>query len=345
MKPSVKRKKTSVQTRQPKVGSWKISESLSPAAATTWVDPPNAPRAVVAAPVYNKADFLPAALESLLAQSYENFALLVVDDRSTDATPEIVEQYARRDARVFSFRNPERLGMIDNKRRCFSLARELFPEAPYFAWGSDHDYWRREWLAALIDVFEETPEAVCAYPKSIRIDEHGRVIRRPWSFETRGVRSPARRMRMCCSGLASGFMVYGLYRAEALEQIDTMSHVIEPDRLLLYELALLGEFVQVEDVLWERRFGGISNPARQRASFFPSGRAPWYTWLSPWLTHVGALFWRYAVLGKGKPEVGRLRALALIPQFVLATLANRAHRKAVRVRNRPRKRARLHSTA
>jgi len=294
---------------------------------------------VIAVPVFNKADYLESALDSLLSQSYENFALVVVDDASTDATPEILRRFGERDARVFLYRNPERLGMIDNKRRCFALARELFPDAAFFAWGSDHDRWRSGWLQALVDELDRNPDAVCAYPKSVRIDEHNLVISKPWSFDTRGVRRRGKRLRMSCSRLASGFMIYGLYRAAMLERVRTMRYVIEPDRLMLLELSLLGEFVQVPDILWERRFAGLSNPARQRAAFFPSGKAPWYTWLSPWVTHLGVMFWRDVVHGEGKPEYGRLRAFGLAFQFVGATVVTRVRRKLVKVKNqRKRKR-------
>ena len=54
-------------------------------------------------PVYNTASYLPACLDSVLAQTFADFELLVVDDGSTDASPTICDDYARRDARVKVF--------------------------------------------------------------------------------------------------------------------------------------------------------------------------------------------------------------------------------------------------
>ena len=54
-------------------------------------------------PVYNTASYLPACLDSILAQTFADFELLVVDDGSTDASPAICDDYARRDARVKVF--------------------------------------------------------------------------------------------------------------------------------------------------------------------------------------------------------------------------------------------------
>ena len=54
-------------------------------------------------PVYNTASYLPACLDSILAQTYADFELLVVDDGSKDASPAICDDYARRDARIKVF--------------------------------------------------------------------------------------------------------------------------------------------------------------------------------------------------------------------------------------------------
>jgi glycosyltransferase involved in cell wall biosynthesis len=320
------------------------SEPATADASRAWQTPPTAPTAVIAVPLFNKADYVRQSLDSLLGQSHENFALLLVDDSSTDETWSIVESYAARDARVFAYRNSERLGMIGNKQRCFALAQELFPKARYFAWGSDHDLWRSDWLAELTDALDGSAEALLAYPRSIRIDEQGEVIRRPWEFDTEGTTSPRARLRVSCERVASGFMVYGLYRAAALARVGVMRRVLEPDRLLLLELALLGQFVQVQGILWERRFGGLANPARQRAGLF-GGRAPWYAWLSPWLPHAAAIFWAYAVRGAGKPEFGRLRGLGLSFEFLWTTIVTRTRRRIKKERDLRQRRRRAAAQA
>ena len=107
-------------------------------------------RVVIGAILFNHADELREALESVLAQTYEDFALLLVDDQSTDETPAIAGEYAALDARVTYIRNAERLGMIGNSVRAFDLARERHPDAEYFAWSSDHDLWHPRWLQQMV---------------------------------------------------------------------------------------------------------------------------------------------------------------------------------------------------
>lgn len=53
----------------------------------------------VVVPTYNYAHFLPAALDSVLAQTYRDWECIIVDDGSTDDTPAVADAYARRDSR------------------------------------------------------------------------------------------------------------------------------------------------------------------------------------------------------------------------------------------------------
>lgn len=75
-------------------------------------------------PTYNGAKYIRETLSSILEQSYEDFRVLVVDDRSEDATLDIVETFA--DSRIKIHRNPERLGIPGNWNQCVSLAEGEF---------------------------------------------------------------------------------------------------------------------------------------------------------------------------------------------------------------------------
>jgi hypothetical protein len=95
--------------------------------------------------------------------------------------------------------------------------------------------------------------------------------------------------------MVSGDMIYGLFRTSALPQDRLYLPVLAPDRLLLSELALSGEFVQVEDVLWRRRFVGLASLARQRRAFWPDSRPPLTTRLPWWIVHTVIAARRYGV--------------------------------------------------
>lgn len=68
------------------------------------------PKVTVLLPVYNGASFLKESIGSILNQSYKDFELLVIDDASTDASPEILDSF--RDSRIRIIRNTENSGLI-----------------------------------------------------------------------------------------------------------------------------------------------------------------------------------------------------------------------------------------
>ena len=213
------------------------------------------PRAVFGIPAYENAEHLPEALESLLAQTRRDFAIVVADDSSSHGPAEIVERYAARDVRIVYRRNPARLGMVANWRAAFHLARESYPAMELFAWGSDHDVWHPRWLAELVAALDAEPEAVVDLPAQL---PHRRRGSRGAGRRGRSTPALSRRRRagsqLAVEGMSAGNMVYGLFRADALAAAGIFRSVLAPDRLLLTELAVRGRFVQVADVLWYRRF-------------------------------------------------------------------------------------------
>ena len=277
----------------------------------------SAARVVFGAPLYNHAADLPEALESLLTQSYRDFRLVCVDDQSTDATSEIVRTYADQDPRIVYTRNPRRLGMIDNWRRAFELALEDTPGAEYFAWASDHDVWHPRWLHALVAVLDRYPETVLAYPRNRRIGPDGVMTdKRPWTFETAGVDELRIRFRLTMRHMSAGNMIYGLARVQSIRRAGVFRHVLVPDRLLLMELALDGQFRQVPEILWFRRwYGPIFSLRRQRRAFFPAGR-PLYAYVPWWISHATVLTWTLGIRGDRRPLIGRSTGVRLGARYL-----------------------------
>lgn len=77
----------------------------------------------VCIPTYNYAAFLPEAIESILAQRYTDFELVIIDDNSTDDTRAIVQSYLERDPRIRFSVNPGNVGMVQNWNLCLDQAR------------------------------------------------------------------------------------------------------------------------------------------------------------------------------------------------------------------------------
>lgn len=81
------------------------------------------PKVSILIPTYNGAAYLSECIESVLAQTYQDWELLILDDCSSDDTIKIAQSYARRDPRLSVEFNPKNLGLVGNWNRCVQLAK------------------------------------------------------------------------------------------------------------------------------------------------------------------------------------------------------------------------------
>jgi glycosyltransferase involved in cell wall biosynthesis len=100
----------------------------------------------VALCTYNGEKFLPEQLDSILAQSYKNLEIVIVDDGSTDKTIDIINAYAEKDKRIKLFRNETNLGFNKN----FEKALEL-TSGEHIAISDQDDIWLPQKLQRLLD--------------------------------------------------------------------------------------------------------------------------------------------------------------------------------------------------
>lgn len=279
------------------------------------------PRVVLGMTLHNNARHLPRALDSLLAQTYTDFALLMLDDASTDETEAIARGYAGRDSRLQYARHTSRQAMIATWRAVADTAMSAHPSAEYFAWVSDHDVWHPRWLERLVRALDADPGAVVAYPVTQRITADGAEIDKgPRLFdmvESAGIRE---RWAAFCRSVGAGDMVYGLMRAAALRQAGIFRTVLRPDRLLLAELILQGRVRQIPEVLWFRRQAHATSVARQRATLLPAGTAPWWFPVAPWLQHSVVLWREYAVANPPPLPLTRRDWLAMLLRYQVTYL-------------------------
>jgi glycosyltransferase involved in cell wall biosynthesis len=85
--------------------------------------PVTSPLVTVCVPTYNGVEFLREALDSVCSQSYTELEILIVDDRSSDGTLDILDSYRNKDNRVRVQQNAQNRGLVGNWKRCVELAR------------------------------------------------------------------------------------------------------------------------------------------------------------------------------------------------------------------------------
>ena len=206
------------------------------------------PRVSIGVPVYNGERFLEEALDSLLAQTYADFELIISDNASTDRTENICRTYTAKDRRVRYFRNTRNVGVELNFNHVFELST-----GEYFKWASADDLCKPEHLALCLDVLDNDDTVVLAYPKTRFIDENGRAldINDPgWDL-----RSEAAHQRLRYVIRASHWVNphYGLIRASELAKTRLMPAYPGGDYRLLAELSLRGKFAEIPQYLFFRR--------------------------------------------------------------------------------------------
>ena len=109
-------------------------------------------------PVYNGARFLKDSIDSVIAQTHQNWELLILDDCSTDETPEIAKEYQATDSRIQYYRNEKNLKLPGNLNKGFSLAK-----GEYLTWTSDDNRFRPNALERMLEVLQEKKVGlVCA---------------------------------------------------------------------------------------------------------------------------------------------------------------------------------------
>lgn len=84
------------------------------------------PEVSVLMPVYNGAEYVERAADSILRQTLKNLELIIIDDGSTDDTWTVLEKLAERDKRVHLFRNNNNVGIPGTSNRALSLAKGRF---------------------------------------------------------------------------------------------------------------------------------------------------------------------------------------------------------------------------
>ncbi len=231
------------------------------------------PRLSIGLPVYNGENFLAESLDALLGQSYEDFELIISDNASTDATPDICRRYEKRDSRIRYVRQLRNIGCAPNHNFVIEQARgELFKTA------SHDDLYARDLLRLCIDALDEHPQVVLAHSWSAVIDSTGAVTELvEYSVDTAAPRAPERFRSMLFDGW--GDDEGGVIRMDVLRRVALHASYHFADRTFTTEIGLHGPFYMVPDWLYFRRHhagqGGARSTVRARCANLDPRRADW----------------------------------------------------------------------
>lgn len=184
-------------------------------------------------PTYNRARGLERALESVLRQSERDLEVIISDNASTDATPQLVEQAAARDPRVRFVRQRVNMGLTANFNAVLRAAR-----GRYVMVLADDDWLDEDYLARCRAALEADPALALACGSAVY---HGPEDH---SFAGRDITlldpDPKRRVRRYFGTVTDNVCIYGLIRRSLLDRVLPMRNCLAGDWLLIARLAFLG---------------------------------------------------------------------------------------------------------
>jgi glycosyltransferase involved in cell wall biosynthesis len=266
----------------------------------------------VGMPVFQGEAFLAEALDSVLAQDFGDFEVLISDNASTDGTEDISAEYVRRDTRVRYIRNERNVGAARNYNQVVHLTT-----GRCFKWAAHDDRLAPQFFSRGMDVLESDASVTLVYSITADIDRDGNELTRYRAGNYASSSDPVMRAADIIQRPSPCYETFGIVRRDALERTKLIGPYRSSDRTLLLELALQGRFYEVDAVLFLHR----QHPGR--SVHLPSSEMR-LRWFDPEATGPGYPTWRLgreylaAIMRSGLPPKDRLRTMALIPGWTAA---------------------------
>ena len=101
-------------------------------------------------PVYNAEKFIGETIESVISQTYTDWEMLILNDRSTDSSYEIIQKYAQKDKRIKAIDSEKNIGVVEGRNRLIDEA-----DGEYIAFLDSDDYWKEDKLEKQIEFMKK----------------------------------------------------------------------------------------------------------------------------------------------------------------------------------------------
>jgi hypothetical protein len=217
------------------------------------------PLVSIGLPVFNGEALLDDTIRSVLAQSFEDFELIICDNASGDRTAELCRDRASGERRIRYFRNLHHVSVATNYNLAFSHAR-----GRYFKWLAQDELLLPSYLERTRSVLDQRADVVLCNTLMCRIDPAGKALGQHDSALHRAdLPGCAARFAWMVSGLPSCADFFGLIRTESLRVSLLHGSYSGARRALLAQLALRGRVAQLPAPLLQMREYPHRQPAWQ----------------------------------------------------------------------------------
>ena len=219
----------------------------------------------IGVPTYNGESTLGKTLESLECQSFKDFTVMISDDNSTDGTLDIIKSFCNKNDNFSYTVNKSNLGMFANCNKLFSNSN-----SKYFGWVPQDDLREKDFLKECYLGLESNNKSVLAYAQTgVRYKKKNILMHINTIDSISNIKDPYYRY----TNLTKNFhdsIVYGLIRSKALNETSLWKNLNGSANRLIFELCLLGEFIQIKKVLSYYYGMGLKNRHDAETEFFRS---------------------------------------------------------------------------
>lgn len=209
----------------------------------------HAPLLTIGLPVYNGAEYLGKAIQSIQAQTEKRWRLVIADNGSSDMSLQIARDAAARDPRISVMWSRTNRGAAWNYNRLVDVAT-----TPFFKWHAHDDILEPRYVEASLNALAQATDSVLAYPRTKIIDSRGDVVAIYDDNCNLQDNQPSKRFRRhLFSARFECNSVFGVFRTEVLKSTVLIGSYPGSDFTLLGNVALLGKIKEVDELLFCRR--------------------------------------------------------------------------------------------
>lgn len=201
---------------------------------------------------YKAERWIGTCLDSLLAQTFGDFEIVVSDNGSPDRTVEIARQYAARDPRIRVLTSDHNMGVSANVSKAFANGRGEF-----HCWASATDAYHPRFLEACIEVLRADPTvALVTTRRRVFVDDPAQGEEEPRDFPGAS-HDAAERLADIVTQFDDGFAFRGVWRRSMIEPFMPCSSRFGQDMVMVVQAATLGRVVHLtQPYYYERRAPG-----------------------------------------------------------------------------------------
>ncbi|WP_231460457.1 MULTISPECIES: glycosyltransferase family 2 protein [unclassified Pedobacter] len=203
----------------------------------------NLPLISIAVCTYNGQIHIHEQLQSLVNQDYINKEIIIVDDRSTDGTLEILKDYEQKFSFVKIYQNPTNLGYIKNFEKAISYCN-----GDYIALSDQDDIWDLQKLSKLKDSFNQA--SLLIYHNSALVDEKGKLLNKTLS-QTIGYLDNNDGRNLLLNNCIAGHSI--MFKRDLRNKILPFPNTIPHDHWLAYVATVTGQIQYLPETLVEYR--------------------------------------------------------------------------------------------